>query len=143
MPEGEDPNLSLVCRMTNGLDALVLGIDGLDYDLFDIQFYGADTRLDLLAGGARMERREVAADRFYPGYRHLDDARPVLPDGPVGGLREMYASLRDHLIKRTPFEACTAAEAIEGLAVLQAALMSAENGQCPVDPSDLTGAPLA
>lgn len=143
MPQGEDPNLSFACRMNTGLDALVLGIDGLDYDLFDIQFYAADTRLDLLAGGARMERREAAADRFYPGYRHLDDACLVSPDGPVGGLCEMYQSLRDHLTKSTPFEACTAAEAIDGLAVLQAALMSAENGHCPVDPRDLTGAPLA
>ena len=143
MPEREDPNLSFACRMASGLDTLVLGIDGLDYDLFDIQFYGADTRLDLLAGGARMERREAAADRFYPGYRHLGDACPVLTDGPVGGLCEMYQSLRDHLIKSTPFEACTAAQAIDGLAVLQAALMSSENGGCPVDPRDLTGAPLA
>ena len=143
LPAGEDPNLSFACRMTSGLDALVLGVDGLDYDLFDIQFHAPDTRLDLLAGGARMERREAAADRFYPGYRHLDEAHPVLPDGPVGGLCEMYQSLRDHLIKGTPFAACTAADAIDGLAVLQAALVSAENGQCPVDPRELTGAPLA
>lgn len=142
-PKGEDPNLSFVCHMAAGFDALVLGVDGLDYDLFDIQFYSADARHDLLAGGARMEKRSATAERFYPGYRHLGDACPVLPDGPVSGLLEMYESLCDHLMNGTPFEACTAADAIDGLAVLQGALVSAQCGGRPVDPRDLSGDPPA
>ncbi len=141
VPEGDDPNLSFGCRLSNGPPAVVLGIDGLDYDLFDIQFYGADTRLDLLAGGARLEQREAISDRYYAGYRHLSDGAAIMPDGPVGGLDALYQSLRDHLTTGAPFGACSAAQAIDGLAVLEAAELSAATNGCPIDPRALTGAP--
>ena len=39
------------CRMAAGFDAVLLGIDGLDYDQFELDFFFDTVRMELADGG--------------------------------------------------------------------------------------------
>lgn len=121
---GADPTLSFRCGLAAGFDAMVLGMDGLAYDQFEIELYLPDQRIELVAGGVEHWSQRPQADRFYPGYAHLGPAAALAPSGPVSGLAELWAE-----IARAPSPAgCTAAEALAGMEILSAARLSAARG---------------
>jgi predicted dehydrogenase len=130
-----DPNLGFVCRMAAGFDAVAMGVDGLGYDLFDIDIFGADARVELRAGGADIRRYAPVQDLHYRGYRHLAEREDERDIGPVGGFVELYRAARDHLAEGAPLAGCDGRAALATMAVLDAALRSAAAGGTPVAPA--------
>jgi len=125
---GEDPSLSIRCRFRAGFDAYLLGIDDLGYDQFDVDFFFADRRIELSNGGVDRRLYRAIRDKYYPGYVHLELDERAADSSQVGGLAELYASVCDHLEKGTTLQGCTAADAAAGLAVLETALRSRDEG---------------
>jgi predicted dehydrogenase len=135
-PAADDGPLDFRCRMKAGFDAVIVGIDGLDYDQFEIDFLYADRRIELADGGVLKRRYDPVDGRVYPGYVHLTDAPKTLHRGAVGGFVETYAAIRRHLTEGAPLGGCGTAEAVAGLAAIDAALRSAALGGVVVAPLD-------
>jgi predicted dehydrogenase len=127
-PQADDPSLTFRARMTRGFDAVFIGIDGLNYDQFEAEFYFVDGKLELAAGGVEKRRYRAIADRYYPGYPQLGSGEEIMPAQLVGGFSELYRSVADHLTRGAPLAGCTAEDALHGMAVLDAALASAHSG---------------
>jgi predicted dehydrogenase len=123
-----DPSITFRVRSARGFEALFAGMDGLNYDQFEAEFYLSDQRLDLAAGGVEKRRYRAMRDRFYKGYSQLGPAEDLAPPQIVGGFRELYESVRAHLEENKPLAGCGPEDALQGLAVLEAALASARSG---------------
>jgi predicted dehydrogenase len=52
LPRGTDPSISFTARFASGAVAQVASLDGAAYDNFDADFFYADGRIELAAGGA-------------------------------------------------------------------------------------------
>jgi len=133
-PPTDDGPLDFRCRMKAGFDAVIIGMDGLDYDQFEIDFFYADRRIELADGGVAKRRYDPIDGRVYPGYVHLDDVPTTLHRGAVGGFVETYGAIKDHLTGGSPLGGCGAVDAVAGLAVIDAALRSAALDGAPVTP---------
>ena len=124
----DDPSLSFHARLAGGFDATFVGIDGLGYDQFEVEFHLADRRLELVAGGVEKWRQWAIPDRYYAGYTQLGPREEVVPAAPVGGFRELYRAARDHLDHGAPLGGCGPEDAAHGIAVLDAVRRSAAAG---------------
>ena len=132
-----DPQVSFHCRMTAGFDVHFVAPPSLGYDLFDIEIIGRHDRLTLRAGGAETIYEKPVEGLHYNGYAHLSASESDA--GPVGGFVELYEAVRDHLTKGQPLGGCDGRAALAGMAVLEAARVSAARGCVPVRPSALIG----
>jgi predicted dehydrogenase len=130
-----DPNPGFVCRMAAGFDAVAMGVDGLDYDLFEIDILGSDSRVEMRAGGAEIHRYVPVQDLHYRGYRHLAEREDERDIGPVGGFVELYEAARDHIAEGAPLGGCDGRSALANMAVLDAVLRSAAAGGAAVTPA--------
>ena len=124
--DGMDPSLTYCCRMEAGFDALVVGMGDLGYDQFECDFLFTDYRIELANGGVEKRRFAPISDLYYPGYRQLKEQDCKIKR--VGGLKELYANVRDHLTQRTNLDGCDGERALLGIAVLEAARRSANHG---------------
>ena len=125
---GDDSALTFRVRMQTGFDAILIGMEGLSYDQFEIDLFYSDSRVEIANGGTQMRQYPVIADRFYKGYPQLGPAVVIGADGPVGGLAEFYQAIRDHLAEGKVLAGCDARQAIVGLDILEAARESARQG---------------
>jgi predicted dehydrogenase len=128
LPRGTDPSISFTARFASGAVAQVASLDGAAYDNFDADFFYADGRIELAAGGAERRVWRPAGDLHYPGYAHLAPDAGASETGPVGGLAEFYAAARDHLAAGAALPGCDGPAALAGLAVLDAVRRSAKAG---------------
>lgn len=133
----KDPNVSFVCRMAAGFDAVFVGIDGAAYDQLEIDVFNADGRLEMRGGGAEMVDHRPVPDLYYRGYTHLADGANKSERAPVGGFAELYAAVATYLHEQTPLPGCDGASALGNMAVLNAAMRSLAQGGMPVRPEGL------
>ena len=125
-----DPSISISfrCRMAAGFDAVAVGIDGLDYDQFEIDIMGQTESLSLTAGGADIRRHAAVKDLHYPGYSQLAEVDGERDVGRVGGFSELYAAIDLHLREGATLGGCDGVAALAGMAVLDAVRRSADAG---------------
>ncbi len=124
--EGEDPVLSFHCRMAAGFDVVAIGLEGIVYDQFDLDIFLTDRRLSLVAGGVEVWEQTSVADRFFPGYSHLGVPALMCGGEPESGLEPLWTLIGQNRAQGVPPAVCTAADAIAGLRVLEAARRSAQ-----------------
>jgi len=124
----DDPNIDFWCRFQNGVEAIFISLDGLAYDQFDIELYFADQRLSYLSGGAEQRSWRGKADLFYQGYDHLAESNDGASIGQIGGFRELYQDIHQHLEFGRPLGGCDGTGAVLVQAVLAAVVDSAEHG---------------
>ena len=124
----DDPMLSFRCAMRSGFEALVLAVEGVDFDQFDAEFLFADKVIELSNGG--VERRVLIpiADLYYQGYTHLQEAADLTEVSEVSGLVGLYGAAHAHLSDGAGMPGCTGEAAATGIAVLQAVLRSRDAG---------------
>ena len=123
-------NLSFCCRMAMGFDAVVIGVDDDGFDQFDMEILYPDRRIEIANGGCEKTRQDPVEDLYYAGYRQLGSRNALTPFGRVGGLPESYGAFQDHLDNGKPLAGCDGIDAARGLAVIEAAILSAkENGR--------------
>lgn len=122
-------NPSFCCRLAAGFDAVIVGLDGLSYDQFEIQLIYQDRRIDLLNGGCQKRCQEPVDGLFYPGYSQLGPALEIGTDGPVGGLIELYDAAAKYIEDGGVMPGCDATQACQGLAVLEAVKASMNTGR--------------
>lgn len=132
----DDPNIDFWCRFLNGVETVFVSLDGLGYDQFDIELYFAGQRLSYLSGGAEQRSWQSEADLFYQGYNHLAESVDGASIGQIGGFRELYQNIRQHLEFGQPLEGCDGASAVLVQAVLAATIHSAENGGISIELHD-------
>ena len=131
-PREDDPNLSFRCRMEAGFDAVLIGIDGLAYDQFEMDILGSDGMVEMRAGGSVLRRLAPVDSRHHKGYEALQTRDT--DSGTVGGFQELYAHIAAHFDDGADLGGCNLATAVANAAVLEAALVSAERGGVPVRP---------
>lgn len=137
-PADADPNLSFRCAMAAGFDAVVIGIDGLEYDQFEIEIHGRAELFEMRAGGSVLRRSAPAPSPHHDGYAGL---QVVDSDGgTVDGFRELYDNIGAHFETGAPLGGCDLQTAVANAAVLEAALLSAERGGIAVAPEIPIGA---
>jgi predicted dehydrogenase len=130
-PRADHP--SFCCRMAAGFDLLVVGMDGLGYDQFDVDIFLPGRKIAMHLGGCDRTTQVPVADRFYPGYAHLGAPVALAQSGPIGGMLELYRDIRTHLRTGAPLPGCTLEAAAHGVAVLEAVAVSRQSGH-PVTP---------
>lgn len=123
-----DPTISFRLRFASGAEALVLGIEGTRYDVFDVSLLHDDGMTEIRAGGAERSVWSSQMDRHYPGYAHLAPRPGAASEGPLSGLAELYAAAAAHLLDGRPMPGCDAADALAGLEVVEAIRRSAALG---------------
>jgi UDP-N-acetyl-2-amino-2-deoxyglucuronate dehydrogenase len=130
-----DRNIDFWCRLESGVEAIFIGLDGLDYDQLDIELYFADQRLSYLSGGAEQRAWHSEADLFYQGYSHLAEGGGA-STGQIGGFRELYDNVHQHLAFNQPLTGCDGTGAVLVQAVLAAVVRSTEDGGIPIEIDD-------
>ena len=130
----DDPNVSFRCGMASGFDAVLLGIDNLDYDQFEFELYFRDQRIELANGGVEKRVSVAINDLHYPGHTQLGPAKALSSAQLVGGMVELYRAASAHLTSGAPLGGCDEASALAGLAVVDAALASRRAGGKAVKP---------
>ncbi len=123
-----DPTISFRLRFEGGAEALVLGLEGTHYDVFDVCFLQDCTMVEIRAGGAERSVWRSELDRHYAGYTHLALQADASAEGPLGGLAELYRAAAANLLDGAPMPGCDAADALTGLEVIEAIKMSATHG---------------
>ncbi len=131
-PRGSDPNLSFRCRMSRGFDAILLGVDDVQYDQFEIDIYGKREKIEMRGGGALIRKCGTVDGLYHDGYSDLSEGEADV--GAVGGFRELYAHIAKSLRDGQPLSGCSLADAAANVAVLDAALQSARKGGVVVEP---------
>jgi predicted dehydrogenase len=132
--DDEDPNVNFRCGMAAGFDVVLIGINGLEYDQFEFAFYFQDRCIELANGGVEMQVCRAMNGLYYPGYAQLGTALPLSPAQPVGGLREFYQAVVEHLTTGARLGGCDEKSALAGLAVIDAALASLVAGGKAIGP---------
>jgi UDP-N-acetyl-2-amino-2-deoxyglucuronate dehydrogenase len=125
---GDDRNISFRCAMAAGFDAVLLGMDGTEYDQFELELYFADRRIELANGGVEKRIARAVPDLHYSGYAQLGGASPLVPSSLVGGMTEFYRAVADHLTSGAALGGCDEIAALSGLAALDAAVASLAGG---------------
>jgi predicted dehydrogenase len=126
--EAADPMVSFRCAMRRGFEAVVLAVEGIEFDQFDAEFLFRDKVIELRNGG--VERRSLLpiADLYYQGYTHLREATDLTEVAEVSGLAGLYEAAYAHLRDGAGMPGCTGEAAAAGIAVLQAVLRSRDAG---------------
>ena len=130
-----DPTVSFRCRMAAGFDAFAIGVDGLEYDQFEGEFLFPDRRMELANGGTEKRCYKPIGDLYYPGYAQLGAPEELEAPWPVGGFRELYEVIRDHLNQGMLLPGCEGVDALAGLAIQEAVMRSVAAGGVEVEPS--------
>lgn len=123
-----DPTLSFRCQMRSGFDAFILGMDGLNYDQFEVDIYYCDHRIELSAGGVEMRKYLPILGLYYPEYCHLGTPEVLSCGRRISGFDELYLAIGEYLSDRAPLPGCSGEEALWGLRILDAARTSARTG---------------
>jgi predicted dehydrogenase len=126
--QGDDRNISFRCAMAAGFDAVLLGIDGTDYDQFELELYFADRRIELANGGVEKRIACAVPDLHYPGYAQLGGASPLAASSLVGGMTEFYRAVANHFTSGGVLGGCDEVAALSGIAALDAAVASLAAG---------------
>ncbi len=120
-----DPVISFHGRLESGPQVLVEGIRGATYEVFDMEFSFPDRMLQYGEGGSVRRILEPQPSRVYRGLSFLGVKRT--DTGPVSGFAELYAAIRDHLLRGAPLTGCSGQQALQGQRVLDAVVLSANN----------------
>jgi predicted dehydrogenase len=128
----DDPMVSFRCAMRSGFEAVVLAVEGIEFDQFDAEFLFRDKVIELRNGG--VERRSLLpiADLYYQGYTHLQEATDLTEVSEVSGIAGLYEAAYAHLRDGAGMPGCTGEGAAAGIAVLEAVLRSRDAGGEPV-----------
>jgi predicted dehydrogenase len=121
-------NPSFCCHMNAGFEAVVIGMDGLAFDEFEIVISATQKRLSFYSGGIERYLRTAVPDRMYPGYVQLGAPELLAPPAQVAGLAELYSAIGAYLKDGISLPGCTPTDALHGMAVLDAVFQSIKNG---------------
>jgi len=124
---GTDPNLSFVCNFDSGLSFVFTGIDNLNYDQFEADFFFSNTRLELANGGVEKRYYLPTDDLYYKGYRQLQAHNLFFEPKQISGLIAFYENIHNHLLINLPLGGCTGYEALLGQSIIDSAITSALN----------------
>jgi hypothetical protein len=130
--DADDPMVSFRCAMRSGFEAIVLAVEGVEFDQFDAEFLFADKVIELSNGGVERHCLMPIADLYYQGYTHLQEVAALTEVSEVSGLVGLYGAAHAHLRDGAVMPGCTGEAAAAGIAVLEAVLRSRDAGGEPV-----------
>ena len=128
-PGNPDPSLSASLFFDNGLTASFAGVDGLDYELVDLDMFCRHQKYRLEFGGQRILCAKPEADRYFDGYVSLRDPEPLIADAPVHGLSLAYEELAAWVTARQLPQTSSAENALAVHRVLATIKTSVETGE--------------
>lgn len=120
-----DPSLSFVLEMDGGVQAVISGVNDLEYEFLDLSVCFRDCEYRLGFGGFQIQKFVPYAHPLFPGYTTLQPAESVFPDGLVHGLLPAYQEIRNITENNAHPETNTADSALETHRVMEAIRSSA------------------
>lgn len=122
----ENPSFS--CRTEQGLQVDFLGMAECDYDIFDMQLWFKDKRIDVVNGGTEIREYLPQRDLYYKNYAHLAEQKNARPYGAISGMTGLYKRV-DELL--TVGKNCDAGDALKSavqvMKAIEAVKLSAQS----------------
>lgn len=123
-----DPSLSAMLYTASGMEMRLTGLDGVDYDLFDVDIYTTRAKVRVEAGGYVIRRFDRVDDVYFPGYAHVVERPSGFEVAPVSGLTKAYADIAATLSGQPQTAGAHGSQALDVLAVLDGIWRSALAG---------------
>ena len=120
--------LSFCCSMEANFEAIIIGVDDVNYDQFEIDLFFEKDRFELASGGCEKFWQKAEEDVIYPGYTHLGSRLSLHSMERVGGFQECYEGIRGFIEHGDPLGGCDGETAIDVLKVLKAVVDSSQKG---------------
>lgn len=124
---GYDPDISFNLIFKSGAQAVALALPNVGWDVFEVSFYGEFGRIGFSNGGSDLLISRPVDDLIYHGYRHLDAVCSV-SKVPVCAMARLYADTVRFMLGFDVCSLASLADAIHGLAVIEAVRKSARDG---------------
>jgi predicted dehydrogenase len=125
-----DPSYSCRLLFESGLEARLIGMDDVGYEVFDIDIFYPDRKFKIELGGFKIEEFRAVEGEHYPGYKSLRSTGEPFGGGPVAGLKEAYACLAEFArTKRLSLDWPSVGTSVYVRRVLQAIVASSRSGR--------------
>jgi predicted dehydrogenase len=124
----EEQSLSARLTHAGGVSSGLVGVHGLDYELFDLDMYFPTQRYRLEFGGQKLWRAEREPDAMVAGYVALGELQPILGVAPVHGLTAAYRELARYVLSGILPDSSTAQSALNVQQVMDAIERAARDG---------------
>lgn len=124
-----DPSYSATLTFASGLTARISGIDGVRYELMDLEIFYSDCKYRLALGGFSVEKFQSKRRGDLPGYVTLSERGTTVARGIVSGLAEAYREIPKIIRGTSRVDFATAASAAEVHGILSAIRTSARLGR--------------
>jgi predicted dehydrogenase len=85
-----DPSYCAFLGFDNGLQVNMIGLDNIEYELFDLEIVTSMARFSVEFGGHSIAVRHFENDLHFKGYTTLSAAQSLCKTGPVHGLTAAY-----------------------------------------------------
>ncbi|MGO9133442.1 MAG: Gfo/Idh/MocA family protein [Methylovirgula sp.] len=88
-------DVSLSCRLwfKSGFDARLIGLDDVGYELFEVDIFYPDRKIEIELGGYEIRELEAKEGIHYPRYVSLREVKDLYERGPVAGLKDAYSRI--------------------------------------------------
>ncbi len=122
-PRADSP--SFLMEFDRDLNVHVIGLDDIDYDMFEMDLYFPDGVASARNNAAEKFIYRRQADLYYPGYAGVVSDETVAACEPIGGFEETYRVLTRHLGEGAhagseDLNLCSLSDALWGMRVLDA-----------------------
>lgn len=124
--EAENPDF--LCSIKGGLKAVFIGVPERDYDVFDMQLWFKDKRIDIVNGGTEIRRYLPHNDLYYNNYTHLVEEKSSALNGLVSGITGLYERVRQLLSDNNEISSADSLKyAVNVMKVIEAVKQSVQN----------------
>ena len=117
--EKNDNSVSFSCEVLQKFPVYVLGIDQLNYDMFEVDIYFRNYMLSMRNNGVEKLVYRSKEDVYYPSYNALICDQTLSNHAPIGGFLETYYNIGSFLSSRGHGPLCTFGEALMGLKIIE------------------------
>lgn len=83
-------NPSFSCKINNNLQADFLGVAERDYDVFDMELWFKEMRIDVVNGGTEIRQYLPHNNLYYNNYSHLAEEKGAFSNDLVSGMAGLY-----------------------------------------------------
>jgi predicted dehydrogenase len=125
---GPDPSYSASLRFEGNLLVNLIGIDGLTYEVFDLDVVTNSSRFSMKFGGQSIHFQTAETGRYFPDYVSLSSDQDLIPESDVHGLKWAYREFVEDIRENRTNVTSSAANAVAVQRVLDAIADAAVNG---------------
>ena len=113
-------NPSFTIQMKKEFEVQVIGLNDLEYDQFEIEFYFSNKKVSFLYGGAKKFVQIPKENLYFQNYNHLMKPESFSKNNLQDGMSNLYINIKDYIYNNKEINGCSIKEAMHGISVLDA-----------------------